>query len=284
MSPSDELEQSSFSDVVEDRNDQQQGQEVTPKPTEELKPPVVAEPKKATEPESKTASTVAATSTPSSKRTSLGEPLPIKLGLADQTPLDQLSAVDVIMWRNYLVTLPVFLAIQALFLLIVKYEFSVVTLVGRIVLLQVILSIVYMVVFKIVQNNPNLKFPFEDVQISEALVNKIVSGVVANVNAVLKYYVDILSCKNLSKSLLFALVVQIICWLGKKISGETFLYVALNVLFTLPLIYEWKQTEIDNVVSIGCQKAKEQLSIVYEKLPPQAKEFLSKLDLEKKNK
>lgn len=151
MQGSEELEQTSFSDVVGD--ERQQGQEESQKTvTEDLKP-VVAESKKL-----ETEAKASTTTTPSSKRTSLGEPLPIRLGLADQTPMDQLSAVDVIMWRNYLVTLPIFLTIQALFLLIVKYEFSVVTLVGRIILVQVILSIVYMVVFKIVQNNPKYVF------------------------------------------------------------------------------------------------------------------------------
>ena len=197
-------------------------------------------------------------------------------------PIDQLSLVDVVMWRNIFVTVPVFFAIQALFILLCKYEFTLVNLIGKVVFIQVILAVVYMVVFKIIQNNPNHTFPFQNVEISQELVNKIVSGIVANVNTALKYYIDILSCKDLGKTLLFGVVVLIVSWLGKKMGGETFLYIALNLVFTVPLIYEWKQDEIDKVIKIGCEQSKKYIDLGLSKLPPQAKDILAKLNLDSK--
>ena len=175
----EELEQTSFTALDDDEKVEETTTPVTTTPevpatitpvvetvadVVEEKPKAVVTPVVAsTSPTTTTTSTpkVAATTTPTStptatpvKRSSKGQPLPFSINPTDQTPVEQLSLADILMWRNIFVTVPVFLAIQALFLLLCKYEFTLVNLIGKVVFIQVLISVGYMVVFKIIQNNP----------------------------------------------------------------------------------------------------------------------------------
>ena len=166
MNTAEDLEPTSFLDAEEEQKEPVVVEEpkaepaVVEEPKVESTPvteKVVAEVKPAVESKPVTApATTPAATTTQCTRSVRGKMYPIALAPDEQKPIKELSLCDIIMWRNYFITLPLFLSIHALFILLNKYEFSVITLVGRVVLIQVILSFLYIVVFKILQNNSRL--------------------------------------------------------------------------------------------------------------------------------
>jgi hypothetical protein len=175
-----------------------------------------------------------------------------------QLNLKELTFKDVLLWKNIYVSLILFLSGQAVHLLLTKYEFSVLTLVGRIVLIQVLIFFLYNVGTRIIQNIPkNADLPLGDLKLSQEVIQPIVQTIVDKINSGLNFYVDILMCKDLGRTVKFAAVVQLLCWIGKIMSGTTFLYLAFNLAFIVPKVYELKQKEIDQVIALGQSKASE---------------------------
>jgi hypothetical protein len=76
--------------------------------------------------------------------------------------------------------------------------------------------------------------------------------------------------------------VQIICLIGKAVDGIHSLYALLNILFIIPIFYEWKKQQIDELAEKAWNKAKELWKNIDEKIPPNVKAkitaFLQKLE------
>jgi hypothetical protein len=83
-------------------------------------------------------------------------------------------------------------------------------------------------------------------------------------------------CKNLLNTIQFIVVVQIICVIGKKVEGIHSAYALLNLLFIIPLVYEWQQEKIDALAHQAFAKIKEVWNQVLEKIPPNVVDTISK--------
>ena len=201
---------------------------------------------------------------------------PIQFGLNQQKPLKDLTLLDLFLWRNLFVSAILFVLVHATYLLLTKYQFTVITLVGRVIQIQVITFFLYIVFARIVKNTSGtIDLPFADFRVSKELVEPYVQSLVEKFNSIISRYLDILMCKNLLSTIQFIVIVQVICVVGKKIEGVHSLYALLNVLFIVPLVYEWQQEKIDQLLQQAFAKIKEVVNQGLEKIPPNIREQLS---------
>jgi hypothetical protein len=107
----------------------------------------------ATTNENETTTTTTTTTPPTSqwKPPAKGK-FPISFNPKEQKPLKDLALVDVFLWRNVFVSAILFILTHAIYLLLTKYKFTVVTLVGRVIQIQVIIFFLYIVFARIVKN------------------------------------------------------------------------------------------------------------------------------------
>jgi membrane glycosyltransferase len=77
---------------------------------------------------------------------------PVGLFLEKQKRVEELSLSDVFMWRNVFVSGILFILTHAIYLLLTRYQFTVITLVGRVIQIQVIIFFLYIVFARIVKN------------------------------------------------------------------------------------------------------------------------------------
>jgi hypothetical protein len=208
---------------------------------------------------------------------------PVGLFLEKQKRVEELSLSDVFMWRNVFVSGILFILTHAIYLLLTRYQFTVITLVGRVIQIQVIIFFLYIVFARIVKNTSgNINLPFTDFTVSKKKLEPYIDSIVDRFNDILRRYIDILMCKNLSKTLHFIIIVQIICLIGKAVDGIHSLYALLNILFIIPIFYEWKKQQIDELAEKAWNKAKELWKNIDEKIPPNVKAkitaFLQKLE------
>ena len=113
-------------------------------------------------------------------------------------------------------------------------------------------------------------------KLSEEFIIPIVKNFIQNFNKLIKKYSDILLLVDWMKTIRFLIGLQIICFLGNRISGITLLYIIFLYSFTIPKIYEMKKKEIDELWLKFIEKFKEQYEKLIEKLPPSFKENVEK--------
>jgi len=197
---------------------------------------------------------------------------PVRFDLGNQKPIEQLSFFDIFLWRNLFVSGVLFLLVQAVYLLLTRYQFSVITLVGRVVQIQVVVFFLYIVFARIVKNTSgSIVLPLTDFKVSKELLEPYVHAIVEKFNSLVSCYVDILMCKDLLKTIQFIVVVQLVCIVGKKVEGLNSAYALLNILFVVPLIYEWQQEKIDGAFMQAWAKVKQLLDQGLTKVPPNIK-------------
>jgi len=204
------------------------------------------------------------------------KPQKFSLAWEKQKPVKDLSLEDIIMWRNFYVSLVLFLSGHAFYSLITKYHFSFLTLIGRILQFQVIIFFVYSVVIRLWKNTASVELPFSNFQITEEMIKPFIDTWIKRFNNVITFYVDVLLCKNIVTTLKVLAVLQVACVIGNWIRGRTLLYLTFLFGFTIPKLYEVYQEPIDKYVDIGMKKAKEYAHKAYEKIPKQYQEKIEK--------
>ncbi len=123
--------------------------------------------------------------------------------------------------------------------------------------------------------NGSIVLPLTDFQVSKDVVEPYVHGLVEKFNCMVSSYVEILMCQDLLKTIRFIVIVQIVCMIGKRVEGLNSAYALLNILFVVPLIYEWQQEKIDG----ACAKAWKQVKTFIDqgtgKVPPNIRQQIT---------
>jgi len=192
------------------------------------------------------------------------------LSFKNQKEFKELSVYDLLMWKNIYVSLLVLLSFQAFYTLVTRYNYSVVTLVGRIVFFQVL----FFIVFNLVTQKffPDFKKPEIDLRISEELAIRLVKELLNSLNCSLGYYNDILKCKDLVQSGLFVLKAHVLCWVSNLMSSLTLFYIFVVYQFIFPKLFIVYEKEIEKIVSAIKLKLKKSLK----KVPPKYIQLVEK--------
>lgn len=114
----------------------------------------------------------------------------------------------------------------------------------------------------------SIVLPLTDFKVSKEVVEPYVHGLVEKFNCMISSYVEILMCKDLLKTIRFIVIVQVVCMIGKRVEGLNSAYALLNILFIVPLIYEWQQDNIDGACAMAWKEIKKYLDQGISKIPP----------------
>jgi hypothetical protein len=170
-----------------------------------------------------------------------------------------------------------FIVIQVMFIMIHFFEFSVITVAGRIIQLQLFVFVLYQICSRVWFNSTHFKFPYS-FKASTHLFEPI-SVIIEDIIRSLEDYVLV---KKPLKTLGFILIIQIVCMFGKHISGFTFIYLVMNWFIISPIVYKYNQVLIDSIFKQVQTKIYEILQLISAKVPPGTLEsfnsFIKKLE------
>ncbi|XP_054842590.1 reticulon-4 isoform X1 [Eublepharis macularius] len=186
--------------------------------------------------------------------------------------LNKPSVVDLLYWRDVKKTGVVFGA--SLFLLLSLTVFSIVSVVAYIALglLSVTISFrIYKGVIQAIQKSdeghPFRAYLDKDVAVSEELVQKYSHVVLGHFNNTVKELRRLFLVDDLVDSLKFAVLMWVFTYVGALFNGLTLMILAVISLFSIPVIYEKHQVQIDHYLGLVNKNVKDAVTKIQDKIP-----------------
>uniref|UniRef100_A0A8C3U7L5 Reticulon n=1 Tax=Catharus ustulatus TaxID=91951 RepID=A0A8C3U7L5_CATUS len=199
-----------------------------------------------------------------------GEPPPEPLRLS--SPAAPPSVVDLLYWRDIKKTGVVFGA--SLFLLLSLTVFSIVSVTAYIALALLSVTISFRIYKGVIQaiqksdeGHPFRAYLDSDVAVSEELIQKYSNVVLGHVNGTVRELRRLFLVDDLVDSLKFAVLMWVFTYVGALFNGLTLLILALISLFSVPVIYERHQAQIDHYLGLVNKNVKDAMAKIQAKIP-----------------
>ncbi|XP_037662455.1 reticulon-4 isoform X3 [Choloepus didactylus] len=180
--------------------------------------------------------------------------------------------VDLLYWRDIKKTGVVFGA--SLFLLLSLTVFSIVSVTAYIALALLSVTISFRVYKGVIQaiqksdeGHPFRAYLESEVTISEELVQKYSNSALGHVNGTVKELRRLFLVDDLVDSLKFAVLMWVFTYVGALFNGLTLLILALISLFSVPVIYERHQAQIDHYLGLVNKNVKDAIAKIQAKIP-----------------
>ncbi|XP_077138808.1 reticulon-4 isoform X8 [Ranitomeya variabilis] len=200
---------------------------------------------------------------------------PSKAGSVGHTFLAQYlrgEVVDLLYWRDIKKSGAVFGV--SLFLLLSLTVFSIVSVAAYIALGLLSVSIsfrIYKGVLQAIQKSdeghPFKAYLDSNVAVSEDLVQKYCNIALSHINSSIKELRRLFLVEDLVDSLKFAVLMWVFTYIGALFNGLTLLILALISLFSIPVIYERHQTQIDHYLALINKNVKNVSELILSKIP-----------------
>ncbi|KAL1789469.1 reticulon-4 isoform X1 [Sigmodon hispidus] len=186
--------------------------------------------------------------------------------------LSKTSVVDLLYWRDIKKTGVVFGA--SLFLLLSLTVFSIVSVTAYIALALLSVTISFRIYKGVIQaiqksdeGHPFRAYLESEVAVSEELVQKYSNSALGYVNSIIKELRRLFLVDDLVDSLKFAVLMWVFTYVGALFNGLTLLILALISLFSIPVIYERHQAQIDHYLGLANKNVKEAMAKIQAKIP-----------------
>ncbi|XP_075798634.1 reticulon-4 isoform X1 [Microtus pennsylvanicus] len=186
--------------------------------------------------------------------------------------LSKTSVVDLLYWRDIKKTGVVFGA--SLFLLLSLTVFSIVSVTAYIALALLSVTISFRIYKGVIQaiqksdeGHPFRAYLESEVAVSEELVQKYSNSALGHVNNTIKELRRLFLVDDLVDSLKFAVLMWVFTYVGALFNGLTLLILALISLFSIPVIYERHQAQIDHYLGLANKSVKEAMAKIQAKIP-----------------
>ncbi|XP_055581437.1 reticulon-4 isoform X1 [Falco cherrug] len=186
--------------------------------------------------------------------------------------LNKSSVVDLLYWRDIKKTGVVFGA--SLFLLLSLTVFSIVSVTAYIALALLSVTISFRIYKGVIQaiqksdeGHPFRAYLESDVAVSEELIQKYSNVVLGHVNGTVKELRRLFLVDDLVDSLKFAVLMWVFTYVGALFNGLTLLILALISLFSVPVIYERHQAQIDHYLGLVNKNVKDAMAKIQAKIP-----------------
>lgn len=180
--------------------------------------------------------------------------------------------VDLLYWRDIKKTGVVFGA--SLFLLLSLTVFSIVSVTAYIALALLSVTISFRIYKGVIQaiqksdeGHPFRAYLESEVAISEELVQKYSNSALGHVNSTIKELRRLFLVDDLVDSLKFAVLMWVFTYVGALFNGLTLLILALISLFSIPVIYERHQVQIDHYLGLANKSVKDAMAKIQAKIP-----------------
>nr|XP_015217945.1 PREDICTED: reticulon-4 isoform X1 [Lepisosteus oculatus] len=187
-------------------------------------------------------------------------------------PLNTEKVVDLLYWRDIKRTGVVFGA--SLFLLLSLTVCSIVSVCSYLALALLSVTVtfrIYKGVLQAVQKSdeghPFKAYLESDVALSEELVHKYSDVALSHLNCGLKELRRLFLVEDLVDSLKFAVLMWILTYVGALFNGLTLLILALISVFSIPVIYERHQAQIDHYLGLVNNQVKDIIAKIQAKVP-----------------
>ncbi|XP_023419883.1 reticulon-4 isoform X4 [Cavia porcellus] len=182
------------------------------------------------------------------------------------------KVVDLLYWRDIKKTGVVFGA--SLFLLLSLTVFSIVSVTAYIALALLSVTISFRIYKGVIQaiqkseeGHPFRAYLESKVAISEELVQKYSNSALGHVNCTIKELRRLFLVDDLVDSLKFAVLMWVFTYVGALFNGLTLLILALISLFSVPVIYERHQPQIDHYLGLANKNVKDAMAKIQAKIP-----------------
>ncbi|XP_040409439.1 reticulon-4 isoform X2 [Cygnus olor] len=179
--------------------------------------------------------------------------------------LNKSSVVDLLYWRDIKKTGVVFGA--SLFLLLSLTVFSIVSVTAYIALALLSVTISFRIYKGVIQaiqksdeGHPFRAYLESDVAVSEELIQKYSNVVLGHVNGTVRELRRLFLVDDLVDSLKFAVLMWVFTYVGALFNGLTLLILALISLFSVPVIYERHQAQIDHYLGLVNKNVKDAMA------------------------
>ncbi|XP_074720621.1 reticulon-4 isoform X1 [Strix uralensis] len=186
--------------------------------------------------------------------------------------LNKSSVVDLLYWRDIKKTGVVFGA--SLFLLLSLTVFSIVSVTAYIALALLSVTISFRIYKGVIQaiqksdeGHPFRAYLESDVAVSEELIQKYSNVVLGHINGTVKELRRLFLVDDLVDSLKFAVLMWVFTYVGALFNGLTLLILALISLFSVPVIYERHQAQIDHYLGLVNKNIKDAMAKIQAKIP-----------------
>ncbi|XP_078260967.1 reticulon-1-A-like isoform X2 [Rhinoraja longicauda] len=184
----------------------------------------------------------------------------------------QPAVVDLIYWRDIKKTGLVFGA--SLFLLLSMTIFSIVSVIAYLGLAALSVTIsfrIYRGILQAVQKSDD-GHPFKaclekDVAVSDELVHKYSDIGLGHVNQVITELRRLFLVQDLVDSLKFSVLMWLLTYVGALFNGLTLLIIALVAVFSIPVVYERHQAQIDHYLGIVNKQIRDVTAKIRAKVP-----------------
>ncbi|XP_043551909.1 reticulon-1-A-like isoform X6 [Chiloscyllium plagiosum] len=182
------------------------------------------------------------------------------------------AVMDLIYWRDIKKTGLVFGA--SLFLLLSMTIFSIVSVIAylALALLSVTISFrIYRGILQAVQKSDE-GHPFKacletDVAVSDELVQKYSDVGLSHINRVITELRRLFLVEDLIDSLKFSVLMWLLTYVGALFNGLSLLIIALVAVFSIPVVYERHQTQIDHYIGIASKQIRDITAKIQTKIP-----------------
>ncbi|XP_074891460.1 reticulon-4 isoform X3 [Buteo buteo] len=183
-----------------------------------------------------------------------------------------IKVVDLLYWRDIKKTGVVFGA--SLFLLLSLTVFSIVSVTAYIALALLSVTISFRIYKGVIQaiqksdeGHPFRAYLESDVAVSEELIQKYSNVVLGHINGTVKELRRLFLVDDLVDSLKFAVLMWVFTYVGALFNGLTLLILALISLFSVPVIYERHQAQIDHYLGLVNKNVKDAIAKIQAKIP-----------------
>ncbi|XP_039594009.1 reticulon-1-A-like isoform X3 [Polypterus senegalus] len=191
---------------------------------------------------------------------------------APLAPSSSCLVVDLLYWRDIKKTGIVFGA--SLFLLLSLTVCSIVSVISYLALALLSVTISFRIYKGVVQaiqksdeGHPFKAYLESDVAVSEEFVHKYSDAALGRVNCALKELRHLFLVEDLVDSLKFAVLMWILTYVGALFNGLTLLILALISVFSIPVIYERHQAQIDHYLGLVNNQIKDIVAKIQAKVP-----------------
>uniref|UniRef100_UPI00398EDF4F reticulon-4a isoform X4 n=1 Tax=Pristiophorus japonicus TaxID=55135 RepID=UPI00398EDF4F len=192
--------------------------------------------------------------------------------VAPECVMQSSAVVDLIYWRDIKKTGLVFGA--SLFLLLSMTIFSIVSVIAylALALLSVTVSFrIYRGILQAVQKSDD-GHPFKacletDVAVSDELVHKYSDIGLGHINCVITELRRLFLVQDLVDSLKFSVLMWLLTYVGALFNGLTLLIIALVAVFSIPVVYERHQAQIDHYIGIASKQIRDVTAKIQAKVP-----------------
>ncbi|XP_048457431.1 reticulon-4-like isoform X5 [Rhincodon typus] len=192
--------------------------------------------------------------------------------VAPECVMQSSAVVDLIYWRDIKKTGLVFGA--SLFLLLSMTIFSIVSVIAylALALLSVTISFrIYRGILQAVQKSDE-GHPFKacletDVAVSDELVRKYSDIGLSYINRVITELRRLFLVEDLVDSLKFSVLMWLLTYVGALFNGLSLLIIALVAVFSIPVVYERHQAQIDHYIGIASKQIRDITAKIQTKIP-----------------